>query len=84
MMITVAGSTFDARAAARRASWRGGVARSFAEMEEADLDFWLAATSIERVRAVMLLMDELRSVAGDDGPPPRLRRSAGGVRRRGR
>src|SRR5262245_38635526 len=74
----------DARAAARRATWQGGVARSFREMEDVDLDFWLSATPEVRVGAVWELMEELRALQGDDGPAPRLQRSVGGVRPRGR
>ena len=48
-----------ARAAERRRTWTGGVARSFAEMDAADLAFWQAATPSERIHAVTLLIDDL-------------------------
>ncbi|HEY8079512.1 MAG TPA: hypothetical protein VIF62_35520 [Labilithrix sp.] len=70
------------RAERRRATWTGGVARSFDEMEEADLEFWLSATPEERIRSVTMLIDEMRAMEGDDGPRPRLQRSVGGVRPR--
>lgn len=73
-----------ARAEHRRRTWTGGVAHSFEEMEELDLDFWLAATSSERMCAVCTLMDELRLLKGDHGPTPRLQRAVGGVRERAR
>lgn len=74
--------SFEARAAARRVTWQGGVARSFEEMEERDLEFWLRASPAERIRAVHLLSLEVARLRGDDGPPPRLQRSLGGVRSR--
>jgi hypothetical protein len=70
------------RAAHRRANWSGGVARSFAEAEEMDLEFWLAATPQERLRGVTQLIDEMRRLEGDLGPPPRLDKSVGGTRQR--
>ncbi len=48
------------RAEERRATWTGGVAHGFVAMEQADLEFWLAATPAERVRAVTLLIEEMR------------------------
>ncbi len=74
--------SFEARAAARRTTWQGGVARSFEEMEARDLEFWLRASPAERIRAVHLLSFEIARLKGDDGPPPRLQRSLGGVRPR--
>lgn len=78
----VVSDSFEERAARRRRTWQGGVARSFAEMEERDLEFWLRATPAERVRAVHMLNLEIAKLQGDDGPPPRLQRSLGGVRSR--
>jgi hypothetical protein len=72
----------DARAEYRRQNWTGGVAHSFAEMEEVDLKFWMAATPAERVRGVTMLIDEVRSLRGEHGPMPRLDKSIGGVRQR--
>jgi hypothetical protein len=45
-----------------------------------DLDFWLAATAQERLRAVTQLIEEMRMMEGDSGPPPRLQRAVGGTR----
>lgn len=75
-------SSPEERAALRLATWRGGVAHSFAAADDADLDFWLAATHAERLRAVTELIDEMRAMMGEDGPTPRLQRSVGGVRPR--
>jgi hypothetical protein len=61
-------------------TWTGGVARGFSEMEEADLAFWMAATPAERIRGVTMLIDEMRAMAGENGPTPRLQRTVGGVR----
>ena len=72
----------QARAELRRRSWTGGVVTSFAQMEEADLAFWLAATVGERIRAVTQLNDELRAIRGESGPSPRLQRTIGGTRPR--
>jgi hypothetical protein len=70
------------RAEARRKGWSGGVARSFAEMEEIDLEFWLSATPAERIRAVTELIAQMRWIGGERGPAPRLQRSVGGTRPR--
>ena len=72
----------DERATLRRATWSGGVVRSFAEAEEMDLEFWLAATPQERLRAVTQLNNEMRLMEGASGPPPRLQRDVGGTRPR--
>jgi hypothetical protein len=69
-----------ARAARRRAQWTGGVARSFAEMDEVDLAFWLAVTPANRVRAMWSLAEDTLALKGHHGAAPRLRRSVGGVR----
>lgn len=70
------------RARRRRATWTGGIARSFADAEEMDLEFWLAATPEERVRGATQLIDEMRMMKGSSEPSPRLQRSVGGVRPR--
>ncbi|MEQ9078907.1 MAG: hypothetical protein RLP09_33890 [Sandaracinaceae bacterium] len=73
---------FETRAARRRQTWSGGVASSFDEAAERDLDFWLAMEPEARVRMVWSLVEECLVLQGDNGPPPRLERSVGGVRRR--
>jgi hypothetical protein len=62
-------SSADDRAA-RRLAWTGGVARSFAEAEEQDLEFWMKATPAERIRGVTQLIDEMLVMSGEGGPPP--------------
>jgi hypothetical protein len=69
-----------ARAARRRAQWTGGVARSFAEMDDVDLDSWLAVTPANRVRAMWSLVEDTLALKGHHGAAPRLQRSVGGVR----
>ena len=69
-------------ATARRAHWTGEVVSSFAAMEEHDLEFWLASDPQTRMGAVWHLMEELRQLKGNHGPPPRLCRTLGGVRAR--
>jgi hypothetical protein len=69
------------RAQARRATWEGGVAASHAQMEEADLRFWQQASAADRLNAVWQMALEFWTLQGNDGPPPRLRGSSGGVRR---
>ncbi len=69
-----------ARAAARRARWQGGVARSFEEMDAADLDFWLSMTPAQRVAAMWSIVEDSLALEGHRGPAPRLQRSVGGVR----
>jgi len=74
--------TPDERAERRRRTWTGGVARSFEEAESMDLEFWLSATPAQRIRGMTQLIAEMHGWSGDGGPPPRLQRAVGGVRRR--
>jgi hypothetical protein len=74
----------ERRAEQRRRQWVGGVAHGFAEAEAMDIAFWASASPAERVRGVTLLTAELRWTEGDDGSAPRLQRTVGGVRPRGR
>jgi hypothetical protein len=73
-------STPSERAEARRQTWTGGVASSFAEMDQRDLEFWLAMTPAERVGAMWSLVEDSLAFEGHRGPAPRLQRSTGGVR----
>lgn len=73
----------EARAEERRRTWKGGLAKSFSELDQIDLEWWMGATPAQRVRGVTQLMDEMRWMGGDSGPSPRLQRSVGGARRRG-
>lgn len=47
-----------ARAAERRATWTGGVARSASEMDAVSTDFWLAMTAADRIGCVFDMWDE--------------------------
>ena len=73
----------SARAARRRREWTGGVAESFAAMEEADLDFWQRMTPEERMGCVFEMWVE-QSAPEEPGheAPRRLQRSVGGTRPR--
>ena len=70
----------EARAAERRRTWQGGVAKSFAEAEEQDLAFWMSATPQERVRGLTELVAQMFAMEEDVGSPARLQRAVGGVR----
>jgi hypothetical protein len=70
------------RAAIRRATWTGGVARSFREADEQDVEYWLAATPEQRIRAVTELTAEMLAMEGVREPSLRLQRSVGGTRPR--
>ena len=67
------------RAAYRRANWVGGVAHSFAEAEEQDLEFWMNATPEQRIRGVADLTREFLSEEDQGELSPRLQRTVGGV-----
>lgn len=71
------------RAARRRASWTGGVAKSFSELEDVDVDWWLTQTPEDRIGLVFDMWSEQASL----GDPThentaRLSRAVGGVRPR--
>jgi hypothetical protein len=70
------------RAEERRRTWRGGVVHSFEEMADVDLDFWLAVTPEDRLRAMWSVVEDELALQGENGPPPRLQRSVGGIRAR--
>lgn len=74
-------STFEERAEARRRGWSGGRVDRRQSLA-ADVEFWQAATPEERVAAVWAMVEEAWTLEGHDGTPPRLSRSAFGVRRR--
>ncbi len=63
-------SSASERAAHRRATWRGGVVRSFAEAEEADLDFWANASPDDRMEAMTQLLFEAATLGSDREAPP--------------
>lgn len=72
--------TREDRAAARRATWSGG---RVADSEQAAMDraFWLAATPAQRLEAVFEMQKQVWKRDNPDGPPLRLDRSVGGIRR---
>ncbi|MEZ4297371.1 MAG: hypothetical protein R3B70_20570 [Polyangiaceae bacterium] len=69
------------RAAARRATWTGGVASSHDAMEQADIEFWRNATASDRFNAVWQMAIDAWVIEGSDAPAPRLQGSPCGVRR---
>ncbi len=73
-------TTAKERADLRRKTWTGGVAHSFAEMDEQDLHFWLSMAPSERVLAMWSLVEDSLALKEFRGPAPRLQRSIGGVR----
>jgi len=73
-------STAEERRRIRQQQWGGGVARSFAEMEQADLEFWLTMEPADRLRMVWSLVEDSLALQGSHGPSPRLQRLVGGVR----
>ncbi len=71
------------RAAERRRTWTGGVARSPSEMDRISTDFWLAMSPEERIGSVFELWDEqMRLQDPEHEPSARLQRAVGGVRPR--
>ena len=72
---------FEARAAHRRATWSGGVARSFAELDDRGLDFWVHADSSTKFQAMWDAIVEAWVVSGKHGPPPRFQGSTFGIGR---
>jgi hypothetical protein len=73
--------TREERARHRREQWRGGVATS-GENDRLERAFWAEATTEELLTAVWEMAKLAWSVEHPDGPPLRLDRSVGGVRRR--
>jgi hypothetical protein len=73
----------EARAERRHREWTGGVARSFAEMEEVDLDWWERVPPEQRIGYVFDLWDEQKALEDPrHEPSERLQRAVGGVRPR--
>jgi hypothetical protein len=71
------------RAEHRRKHWTGGVA-SRDEMDEVDLEWWLAQPPEERLASVFDMWDEQMSLKDPrHEAASRLQRSVGGVRPRG-
>ena len=74
--------SFEERATARRAGWRGYVARSAAEAARYEREIDAALTGAERVEAIWDLV--LRMPWGNDASEYRLDRSVARVERRRR
>lgn len=70
----------QARAEARRGSLRYGSAKSFEELEAKGVAFWQEVDLSAKFQATIELVRDSWYLAGNDGPPPRLDRSAYGVR----
>ena len=75
-------NSFESRAAVRRATWTGTVARSFREDDELRRTAENKIPPHERVEAIWQLV--LRMPGGDDAAEYRLDRSVARVERRGR
>jgi hypothetical protein len=75
---------FRRRAEARRATWTGGVARSFDELEDRGLAFWQDAPPARRLAATWELLVDAWVIGGKAGLPPGLQGSVVGVGRFGR
>jgi len=69
------------RAEARRATWTGGVARSFEELDEMGADFWANASSSAKFDAMWQLLVDAWVIEGKHGSPPRFQGSLVGVGR---
>jgi hypothetical protein len=72
---------FEARAARRRATWSGGKAASFDELEQTGLAYWAGATAGQKFQAMWDALVEAWIIEGKHGPPPRFQGSIVGVGR---
>lgn len=70
---------FAKRAEARRARLTGGVARSFEELEEANVSFWAGATYAAKLQATYDALVDAAILRGPDEPAPRFDGSSWGV-----
>ena len=59
--------TAEQRRARRASTWRGGVAKSFAEMDDTDWRFWQAMTPEARLCAIWSIVEETLAMQGYDG-----------------
>jgi hypothetical protein len=71
----------EIRAARRRATWTGGRAASFEDLEEKGLEFWVNAEPAAKLQAMWDAIVEAWIISGKNGPPPRFQGSAFGVGR---
>jgi hypothetical protein len=72
---------FEARAAARRATWSGGVARTLEELDAAGQEFWARATPGQKLTAMLEMLTDAWVLEGKHGPAPRFQGSIVGVGR---
>jgi hypothetical protein len=72
---------FAQRAAARRATWSGGVARSFDDLESIGAEFWAEASPAAKLTAMLQMLTDAWMIEGKNGPPPRFQGSVVGVGR---
>jgi hypothetical protein len=72
---------FRRRAEARRATWRGSVARSFSELEAQGLSFWQQASPGARLSAMLQLLSDAWVIDGKAGAAPRFQGSLVGIGR---
>ena len=72
---------YEKRAALRRASLQGRVARSWEELEEGGLEFWRSATPAARLSAMWQALVDAWVIKGKHGPPPGFQGSVVGVGR---
>jgi hypothetical protein len=78
---SVVDDDFESRAARRRATWRGGVAHSWAEFEEIGLEFWRSSPPAARLTAMWEALIDAWVIKGKHGPPPGFQGSVVGVGR---
>jgi hypothetical protein len=71
----------EIRADRRRATWTGGRAASFEDLEEKGLEFWVNADPAAKLQAMWDAIVEAWVINGKHGPPPRFQGSAFGVGR---
>jgi hypothetical protein len=72
--------TTENRRAKRLASMKS-MTGSVDEMEDADLAWWAQVPLADKFQATVELVRDSWYLSGHDGPPPRLDRSVGGVRK---
>jgi len=77
----MADSDFEERAAHRRATWQGGVARSFDDLEEEGIEFWVNADPATKLQAMWDAIVEAWIMKGKHGAPPRFQGSTFGIGR---
>ncbi len=72
---------YERRAAERRNRLRGGVARSFDDLDKASREFWRQATPEVKLQAMFDALVEAWILKGSHGSPPRFDGSTWGVLR---